>query len=219
MLANKLLSVGNSRLVTKLGGTTWTGSASSVTATAFGIGAAQTDRVIVVCVAAGASAARQVSGVTIGGAAATLANRSASVAQCTGIYYLAVPAGTTANIVYSFTGTITTLTTHVYALTGWGSVTLYDSNTANGTGFNLSTASDLDTAAGGLLLAVAATSATAAPSFTSSPTLTQDQLYNNGMSWGLCSSSYPSTSATATLVTLQTNLSGSSKSICAAAFS
>lgn len=219
MLANKLLSVGNPRLVTKLDGTTWTGSASSVTATAFGIGVAQTDRVIVMSVAASASAARQVSGVTIGGAAATLAIRSASVAQCTGIYYLAVPSGTTANIVYSFTGTITTLTTHVYALTDWGSVTLYDSNTANGVGITLSTASDLDTVDGGLLLAVAATDSTVPPTFTSSPTLTQDKLYNNGTKCGLCSSMYPSTAAWATNVKLESDISGPSKSICAAAFS
>lgn len=219
MLANKLLSVGNPKLVTSLGGSTYAGSASSITATAFNLGPEQADRVIVVCVAAGAGSARQVSGITIGGAAATLAVRSASVSQCTGIYYLAVPAGTTADIVYTFTGLVTTLTSCLYALTGWGAVTLYDFNTANGTGFDLSTAADLNTAAGGLLLATAATVAGGAPSFTSSPTLTQDQLYSNGLSYGLCASKWPSAAATNTTVTLHTDTSGASKSICAAAFS
>lgn len=219
MLANKLLSVGNPKLVTSLGGSTYAGSASSLSATGFSIGPAAGDRVIVVCVAAGAGAARQVSGVTIGGAAATLAVRSASVSQCTGIYYLAVPTGTTADIVYTFTGTVTTLTSCVYALTGWGAVTLYDFNTANGTGFDLSTAADLNTAAGGLLLATAASIASSTPIFSSSPTLTQNQAYNNGLSHGLCASKWPSAEDTNTAVTLQTSTSGASKSLCAAAFS
>ena len=219
MLADKLLAAGNPKLVTKLGGTTWAGSASSITATAFSLGAAQADRVIVVCVAAGAGAARQVSGITIGGNAATLAIRSASVSQCTGVYYLAVPSGTTADIVYTFTGAVTTLTTSVYALTGWGSVTLYDSNTANGTGLDLTTAADLNTPDGGLLLATGATGASSAPDFLWSLALTQDQDYNNGISYGLCSSKWPSSAATNTSVTFLTDTKGTNKSVCAAVFS
>lgn len=220
MLAQKLLAAGNPKLVTSLGGSSYGGTAgTSLTATAFNLGAPSPDRVIVVTVAAGGAAARQVSGITIGGVSMNLAVRSASVSQCTGIYYLAVPSGTSADIVYSFTGSVSPLTSCVYSLTGWGSVTLYDSNTANGTGFDLTTASDLNTAAGGLLLAVAATVAGSSPNFSSSPTLTQDQAYNNGFSHGLCASKWPSAAATNTAVTLHTDTSSASKSLCAATFS
>lgn len=219
MLANKLMSVGNPRLVSNLGGKTFSGSATTVTDTGFSLGAAQSDRVIVITVAASAGSARQISGVTIGGSAATLAILSASSSYCTGIYYLAVPSGATADIVYTFTGAITNMASNVYALTGWGSVTLYDSNTAIGTSFNLATASDLDTASGGLLVAAAAGVGIADPYFNSTPTLTQDRLYKNEMSNCLLGSKWPSSAATGTSVSFHTDTSGSSKTLCAAAFS
>lgn len=214
MLADKLLAAGNSKLATYLGEYEFTGSSATVTATAFSIGAAADDRVIVVATGGGAAFSRQVSGVTIAGSAATLAVRSASIARCTGIYYLAVPSGTTADIVVTFSGSVDMANFGVYALTGWPSVTLYDSTTAVDTGGAYTvTATGLDTANDGLIVQVIAGNGRG--SF--SP-FTQTHVYTVSYDSVGGAIKWPSVAATNTSVS-HTFMGNSDKSICVAAFS
>lgn len=148
MLSNMLLATSrNIRRFRALGVST--GSGSSLTWTSVDLGEATSDRVIVVAVAGASAGSRQVSGVTIGGSAATLAARSSSFTMATGIYYLAVAAGTTANIVASFTGSMDDIAITAYSLTGWGTVSVYDSGSVNSTVTTLSL-TGFDTSAGGL---------------------------------------------------------------------
>lgn len=132
-----------------------TGSGSSLTWTSADLGEATSDRVIVVAVAGASAGSRQVSGVTIGGSAATLAARSSSFTMATGVYYLAVAAGTTANIVASFTGSMDDIAITAYSLTGWGTVSVYDSGTLNSTVTTMSL-TGFDTSAGGLYVSAKA---------------------------------------------------------------
>lgn len=96
--------------------------------TAVNIGNAQTDRLVVVCVQGLHTATRTISSVTINGntmstAATTAANNSQS-----GIYYYAVPTGTTAAIVVTFSGSNSRCTLHVYTITGLTSQTPTDTD-------------------------------------------------------------------------------------------
>lgn len=95
------------------------------TFTAADIGAAATDRVVVVFVDATNSAAPGSISVTIGGNAATQAAfvTSASTVTTCGIYYRAVSAGTTANIVVTSTFGTYGFAISVYALYGLQSAT------------------------------------------------------------------------------------------------
>ena len=149
MLSNMLLATSrNIRRFRDLG-LGVTGSGSSLTWTSADLGEATSDRVIVVAVAGASAGSRQVSGVTIGGSAATLAARSSSFTMATGIYYLAVAAGTTANIVASFTGSMDDIAITAYSLTGWGTVSVYDSGTLSSTVTTMSL-TGFETSAGGL---------------------------------------------------------------------
>lgn len=213
MLAKKLLSIGNPRLATFLGESEFSSAASSFTATAFSIGQAASDRVIVVCIGSGGSSARQVSGVTIGGNAATLAVRSASIARCTGIYYLAVPSGTTADIVATFSGSVDMAHFSVYSITGWASVTLFDSATATDTGSFTVTATGLDTANDGVIFQVVACNGVGSLS-----PYVQDASYTVSTHGSICGRVWPSSAATGTSVT-HTASGNTAKSICLAAFS
>lgn len=213
MLANKLLSIGNPKLATFLGSYKFSGSASVVTATAFDIGAAAAGRVIVVTVAGCAAATRQVSGVTIAGSAATLAIRSALINRCTGIYYLAVPSGTTANIAATFSGAVVMAQIGVYSLTGWPSVTLYDSSTATNSSVLTVTATGMDTVNNGAEIQVVACNG-----YGSVSPFVQNDGYNVSNDSSVVGSLYPTQSATGTSIT-HTASGTTAKSICVASFS
>ncbi|MBP7991986.1 MAG: hypothetical protein KAY91_04935 [Rhodocyclaceae bacterium] len=148
MLANMLLATSrNIKRMAYLGSTT--GAGSSVTWSSVNLGTIASDRVIVVAVVGASAGSRQVSGVTIGGVSATLAARSATFTIATGVYYLTVSAGATANIVASFTWSMDDILVAAYSLTEWGAVSVFDSDVNNSTVTTL-TATDFDTSAGGL---------------------------------------------------------------------
>lgn len=209
MLAYKLMSVGNAKTFANLGGGNFTSSASSFTATAFNIGPEKPDRVIVVCVAGKSEFNRQISGITIGGNAATLATRSISRITISGIYYLAVPTGDTADIVISFTGSVDALIYNVYAVTGWGTVSLYDSTSAYGT-YSTLTASGFDTAIGGVAFMAASALASSSPSVSD---FTSNKTGSSSGTYFICGSINPTAQVTNLDPVLTTDDSGSSSKV------
>lgn len=109
--------------------TTFTSSTnlSTYTATGANIGVAATDRIVLVGITArGASAGNySVTSLTIGGNAATVdGTTNASNGQEVSTFaYLLVPAGTTANIVVNFSGTMDVCALHIYNINGQASNT------------------------------------------------------------------------------------------------
>lgn len=97
--------------------TTYTFSSAS-------LGAEATDRVIIVAFGGTAGSSKTISSVTIGGVAATLAvNANISWAITSGIYYAAVPSGTTGDIVITFSGSMNQCVCNVFRMTGQSSNT------------------------------------------------------------------------------------------------
>lgn len=101
---------------------TQSGSGVSFTFTAQSIGAASSDRIVVVAVQAVANGTGLSFAMTIGGNTATSAvTEFSNGGNLAGIYYLAVPSGTTANIVLTVSGTTPNLQVvqiGVYSITG-----------------------------------------------------------------------------------------------------
>lgn len=96
-----------------------TSALATVTLTGVAIGTPAPDRLVVAVVLGRDSNARTISSVTIGGVAATAAVTSPSQNNPTGIYYARVPAGTTADIVVTFSAATTRMAVAVYTLTGY----------------------------------------------------------------------------------------------------
>jgi len=154
MLAKKLLMglTAPTRKVTLVDNAS---SSSTLTTFDFGsryIGNASAGRYIVVCVMAKSSASRTISGVTIGGSAATLATKNAAFTHCTGIYYRNVTTGTTANITVTMSGNTDLINIVVYSIEGWSSVTLFDSGSTTASASGITRVSGIDTAANGLAI-------------------------------------------------------------------
>lgn len=78
---------------------------SSYTFTAMDIGSADAGRTIYVGVIASGSSSRTISGVTVDGGSATLVVKSDGDTTCLAIYKIAIAAGTTADVVVTFSGT------------------------------------------------------------------------------------------------------------------
>lgn len=97
-----------------------TGTATTYNGAAFqgvSIGTAAADRIVAVVVS-GQEAARTISSVSIGGNAATNAVSITTTTGPIGIWYLAVPSGTTANIFPTFSGACVNASLIVYAIYG-----------------------------------------------------------------------------------------------------
>lgn len=112
-----------------IGAVSDTGSATTYTFTAANIGTAASDRVIVVGVMLNSSTNRTVSSVTLGGNAMTSIVGTNSASN-TALFRISVASGTTADIVVTGSGAANGCYVVVYSLTGWGTVTTYDSNFA-----------------------------------------------------------------------------------------
>lgn len=103
------------------------GSASNRTTYTFAaasIGAASADRVVIVAAGGSSGSARTISSVTIGGVTANVAvtqGSTTSVGGRVGLYYLAVPSGTTADIVVTFSGLMGNCRIATFAMTGHAS--------------------------------------------------------------------------------------------------
>lgn len=98
-----------------------TGDTSPYTFTSVPIGTAAGDRIVVVGIASRENAARTISSVTIAGNTATnavTANDPVAGAGIAALYYLAVPSGTTATIVVTFSGGMRRCYINVWAVYG-----------------------------------------------------------------------------------------------------
>lgn len=101
---------------------------NTFTFTNFAIGSAASDRIIVVCAGARSGNSQiAFSSVTIGGNAATKAVDEIATEEnfnaIAGIFYLAVPSGTTATIVVTFAASVQGVGIDVFSLKGLGSAT------------------------------------------------------------------------------------------------
>jgi hypothetical protein len=94
------------------------------------IGSAAADRVIVVAIGGRAGANNTVTGVTVGGIAATEAIQTVVSGNTSALYYAAVPSGVTADVVATFSAGMVRAGIALWRLTGFGSV----SATSVGTG-------------------------------------------------------------------------------------
>lgn len=141
MLAQKLLMIGSApKLVNLTHSQVINSVGSTFTFTSAPIGAAGTNRHIVVAVMGQTNGSDAViSGVTIGGAAMTSATKTGLAREFTGIFYLNVTTGTTATIVVSTTGPGSgeDVGIAVYSLENWATLTLVDSgsNSSNSSDF------------------------------------------------------------------------------------
>lgn len=85
------------------------------------IGPSSGGRLVVIVVAGRAGAGRTISGVTIAGVAASVAITSGSQSNPAGIYYAAIPGGTTADVVVTFSGAMLRAAVSVYTIEGHAS--------------------------------------------------------------------------------------------------
>jgi len=146
--------VGNNTLVKSLdyiGAVSNTTGATTYTFTAANIGTATSDRVIVVGVMLNSSTNRTVSSVTLGGNAMTSIVGTNSASN-TALFRISVASGTTADIVVTGSGASNGCYVVIYSLTGWGTVTTYNSNSATGSSATISTT--IDTASGGAVIGI-----------------------------------------------------------------
>lgn len=91
---------------------------SSVTVSSVGFGNESPDRIVVVCIVGtitGSGSAGEISSVTIGGTAATLAIQSTADYRYSGIYYRVVPTGASGNVVVNTTANNGTSGVQVYS--------------------------------------------------------------------------------------------------------
>lgn len=118
------------------------------------IGTAETGRIVIVAVSSGGAATtRTLTGVTIGGNAATQvvnnAHDTGTSANVTAIFALQVDAGTTADIVATFSGNMNRCAISVYRLTGATGVAANDTASAGGTADSDGISDTINVPAGG----------------------------------------------------------------------
>lgn len=157
-------------------------AASSFTFTAQGIGTADATRIVVVGIAHAINTVT-VSSVTIGGVSATQAASAAgnsTLGVFSDIWYLAVSAGTAADIVVNFSGSQTRVAIDVYRVVGTGSA-FSAANTAFTASSLTLTASVTVPAGGGAIAILNVHSSAAAATVTNGGNLTIDQ---NGTAYG-----------------------------------
>lgn len=132
------------------------GSYASITYSGASIGTAASNRMVVVCVGCRNNTGTGISGVTIGGNAATQIVKSPSSSSeepCVAIYALMVPSGTTANIVVTANSAFYDGAIAVYAVYGRSSVTEVDSDSAEQAASSAALAITLNVPAGGVGIA------------------------------------------------------------------
>lgn len=112
---------------------TSTTAVSSVTFSGVSIGAADSTRVVIVGVYAGAAAARTITSVTADGISMSLFTKLDNDLTMGGFYYLSIPSGTTATFVANFSGTVSPAALVVYSVKNWNAISLFDSKAAFGT--------------------------------------------------------------------------------------
>lgn len=117
---------GNGLIASYIGRAEDTTNGSSYTFSGQSIGAASSDRLVVVCIGYTAAGTVTTTSLTIGGNAASQAvevTTSGGDKGSVAIYYLAVPTGTTADVVASLSGSASRCDIEVFTLTGLTSTT------------------------------------------------------------------------------------------------
>lgn len=172
-------------------------SQSSYTYTAQGIGTADPTRIVAVAISYNAgSGANAVSGVTIGGNAATSsgAATTSTVGAATDIYYLAVPTGTTANIVVSFSVNPSRIAISVYSVIGTGASFSTAASAQNGSSVSTLTQSGTIPTGGGAISVI--TIHTSTPGTVTPTNLTTDTNLTFGSSTTVAGHNTASSGAT-----------------------
>lgn len=148
-----------------IGGASDTTNATVYTFSGQSIGAASSSRYVVVCAGGEGSTNRTISGITCGGVAMTQAVKisTAQVTTC-GIYILNVAAGTTADIVVTYSGGMTNCRIEVYTLNGLSSATPADTLETVTTDDNPSGA--IDFKGGGAVIGIAVGASAASMTWT-----------------------------------------------------
>lgn len=156
MLARRLLRGSVPRVLEYVTSSTYVSSTavSSVTFSGVSLGAADSDRIIVAGLYAGATGNRTISSLTVAGSSMNLFAKIDGLLTMAGFYYLAVPSGTTADFVATFSGNVSPAALVVYRLTDWPSLNLLDSSAAYETAAARS--GTVDVAQRGAVLAVGA---------------------------------------------------------------
>lgn len=143
-------------------------TASSYTFSSVNIGTAAADRIVLVCISALSSIDdRSLTGITIGGSAATLhANATSQVAGASSVTAtvagLLVPSGASTTVVPTFSNTMLGCCCHVYVLTRYLSSTPTDTATAASNASAASVSTTIDITGAGALLMCGGTSAAVA---------------------------------------------------------
>jgi hypothetical protein len=209
-------AAGNNTLVKALdyiGAVSNTTGATTYTFTTANIGTAASDRVIVVGVMLNSSVSRTVSSVTLGGNAMTSIVGTNSASN-TALFRISVASGTTADIVVTGSGGANGCYVVVYSLTGWGTVTTYNSNSAAGSSATISTT--IDTVSGGAVIGIQNRFSTGA--ITTAGFTTQDvNTTFDGTQRIYAGNTFPTTSATGT--TYSVTGTATTDSIAVASFS
>jgi hypothetical protein len=191
-----------------------TGSATTYTFTTANIGTATSDRVIVVGVMLNAVGARTVSSVALGGNAMTSIVGTSSASN-TALFRISVASGTTADIVVTGSGGANGCYVVVYSLTGWGTVTTYNSNSATGSSATISTT--IDTASNGAVIGIQNRFNTGAVNATAGFATQDVSASFDGSQRVYAGSTFPTTLATGT--TYSVTMNAATNSIAVASFS
>jgi hypothetical protein len=128
-------------------------TATTFTFTNHSIGAADSSRIVVVGLADAGSGGNTISSVTIGGNSAAIAVQTSGTSTRVGIAYLAVPSGTTATIVATYSGSVSRCFVNVYSVVGAQNGTPFDTDGPAGGGTS-SRSITIDAPIGGGVIAI-----------------------------------------------------------------
>lgn len=167
---------------------------STFTFSSTSIGAANADRIIMVAVLANGASTRTISSVTLGGNAMTNVVTRDSTSNAASIRKLAVPSGTTANIVVNLSGSHDRCLIAVYRFVGaWADLTSAATTTASSNVFSVTN----NTALGGVtLVATSAFSSGGPPTLNSQVGWTPDYQTTNSNNRFAVGSKSPDAAAT-----------------------
>lgn len=193
-----------------------TTDASSYTFSTSNIGTAATGRYVVVAVSIGAGSLPSVTGVTIGGNAASIIGAASSNTNTGTVFYgLTVNTGTTADIVVSLSGAAVCCGIATYSLYGLSSTTPVDTKQSSA---NPGSAS-VTTSNGGVLIVVAANAgALSTYTWTGGPSEDFDDTIEASTAVSYSGASQTTTGATVSITATRASGSAGSPTMAAASF-
>lgn len=202
------------------------GSMSNTDATTYtfsgqNLGAADTNRWIIVCVSGVTNVARSISSVTVGGVSATklVQSEGSSVYRHNSIWAAHVPTGTTGDIVVTWSSGLLRCGYSAYSLTSVNAATTpFDTqsdNTLSGSDLSVSISSGTN----GVVVASTTGVGSTAQSFTwSGATEDYDATWSESTNQGLSSASTTPTSTPTTITVTAASTLANSHAMCAASF-